>query len=118
LDSASLNYPGTDTLVLAIWLAEICVKNYTVRAGIMGQISTLTLVCGAMGFLSVLLQRRDWLILIWTSFSSFIVGTYFFSTLLFIQKTSNFGFQILRVIWDNIVFGRIDGGFFTYYILQ
>jgi hypothetical protein len=27
LDSASLNYPGTDTLVLAIELAEICVMN-------------------------------------------------------------------------------------------
>jgi hypothetical protein len=27
LDSASLNYPGTDTLVLAIELAEICVKK-------------------------------------------------------------------------------------------
>jgi hypothetical protein len=25
LDSASLNYPGTDTLVLVIELAEICV---------------------------------------------------------------------------------------------
>jgi hypothetical protein len=36
----------------------------TVRAGNLGQISSLTLDCGAIGFLRALLQRRDWLILI------------------------------------------------------
>jgi hypothetical protein len=36
----------------------------TVRAGNLGQISTLTLDCGAIGLSSVLLQRGDWLILI------------------------------------------------------
>jgi hypothetical protein len=35
-----------------------------VRTGIMGQISILMLDCGAMGFSDVLLQKRDWLILI------------------------------------------------------
>jgi hypothetical protein len=58
----------------------------TVRAGNLGQISTLTLDCGAIGFLSALLQRGNWLILIWTSFSSHIVGTYFGITLLFNAK--------------------------------
>jgi hypothetical protein len=36
----------------------------TVRAGNLGQISTLTLDCGAIEFLNALLQRGDWLILI------------------------------------------------------
>jgi hypothetical protein len=69
----------------------------------------LMLDCGAMGFSDVLLQKRDWLILIWTSFSSFIVDTYFFNTLLFHPKNLKiFGFQILWVIWDNSVFGQIE----------
>jgi hypothetical protein len=46
----------------------------------------LTLDCGAIEFLNALLQRGDWLILIWTSFSSHIVGTYFCITLLFNAK--------------------------------
>jgi hypothetical protein len=38
--------------------------NSTVRAGIMGQISTLTHDCGVIEFLRTLLSREDWLILI------------------------------------------------------
>jgi hypothetical protein len=45
--------------------SSLCRDSFiTVRAGIMGQISTLTLDGGAIGFLNVLLQRGDWLILI------------------------------------------------------
>ncbi len=61
----------------------------TVRAGIMGQISALTLDCGAMGFLSVLFQRRDWLILI-LNFIFFLHCWYIFHTLPVYPKNLTF----------------------------
>ncbi len=81
-----------------VWLRII--ENYrgfhltTVRAGNLGQISTLTHDCGTMGSLNVLLQREDWLILIWASFSSLMVSTYFFNTLPVYPKNLKFlGFR-------------------------
>jgi hypothetical protein len=64
------------------------------KSGYYGTNFDFDLDCGSMSFLNVLLQRRDWLILIWSSFSSFIVCPYFLSTLLFNPKHLKFlGFR-------------------------
>jgi hypothetical protein len=60
------------------------------------------------------------LILIWTSFSSFTVGTYFFITLLFYAKNLRFlGFRFCGWFGTTEFLGELrdfDGGFLTYYI--
>jgi hypothetical protein len=82
----------------SIWYNFLLYKVLlTVNEGDLGQISALTLDCGAVEYyIRLPLVVGSFLILIWTLF-----------TLLFVQKPQFFGFQILRVIWDNGVFGRI-----------
>ncbi len=65
LRSVPTVYRGNALIVSRPWFF---LNVNTVRAGNLGQISTLTPDCGALGLLEVLLLREDWLIFIRTLF--------------------------------------------------
>jgi hypothetical protein len=80
----------------------------------------LTLDCGAIDILYYTALGVIFLILIWTSFSSLTVGTYFCITLLFYAKNLRFlGFRFSGWFGTTVFLGELwdfDGGFLTYYI--
>ncbi len=51
-------------VLVEYWRHTKCTNVQKVRAGNLGQISTLTLDCGVIDSLRTLLSREDWLILI------------------------------------------------------
>ncbi len=96
----------------------ILFKSYikdTVRAGIMGQISTLTLDCGVLENIAI----KGRLVNLDLNFIFFLHCWYIFLHLTTVsyKKPKIFGLQILRVIWDSCVLEQIERFFWRIFNL-